>query len=427
MLDQPETNRNALQNLIEHLREYRIACIGLGLLFLMGFCAVTLARHLNPELTLRNALLPSVSHIIIMRIFGTITALGFLVYVQIIHARQMRTKQQLAEAEQRYRGLFMLSPDPLCILDKDTRIRMANERAAVLCGFPSERDLVGRTGMDLMDPRDRPRLQDQLERALNGEPIDGFQAHLVRQDGAIVDIELNAARIHDSQTGTDCILAIFRDVTERKKLEAMILEISERERLRVGIDLHDGVCSELAGIAYLAQGLHERLLEENAEMAKDSQEIWILLKDTIDQARSLARGLAPASVMNGGLSRSIEELCEISQSRSGVECNFHSNENVLPKDSSAALHVYRIAQEAVNNALSHAHPRSIQVELLKAQDRIKLTVTDDGLGFRNSHPKEGMGIAIMRYRANLLGGTFNIGKNKDSSGTSIVCSFPPPE
>jgi PAS domain S-box-containing protein len=219
-------------------------------------------------------------------------------------------------------------------------------------------------------------------------------------------------------------LIIFRDITERKRLEKEILEISDRERQRIGQDLHDGLCQHLAGIELMSQVLEQQLAPKSRAAAARAGEIARHVREGISQTRSLARGLSPVTLESEGLMSALRELAASTENMFGVKCRFACDPPVLVRDPAVATHLYRIAQEAVSNAIKHGEAREVLVHLQSVGNRTGLSVHDNGVGLPKSIPKEkGMGLRIMQSRAGMIGGSLSIEKDP-AGGTLVVCSVP---
>ncbi len=219
-------------------------------------------------------------------------------------------------------------------------------------------------------------------------------------------------------------LIIFRDITERKRLEKEILEISDREQQRLGQDLHDGLCQHLAGIELMSQVLEQKLAAKSKAAAVQAGDIASHVRQAISQTRLLARGLSPVTLESEGLMSALQELAANTEKMFGVACRFECQKPVLVHDPASAMHFYRIAQEAVSNAIKHGKASRIVIRLETAGDRTCLSVRDNGGGFAKGLPQtNGMGLRIMQYRAGMLGGSLSIEPNP-VGGASVVCRAP---
>jgi signal transduction histidine kinase len=223
-------------------------------------------------------------------------------------------------------------------------------------------------------------------------------------------------------SGVDEVLGIMRDITERRRLENQVLEISEWEQQRIGQDLHDSLSQQLAGIAYLGKVLEQRLAAKSMDEASAASEIISLIDDAITQTKGLARGLYPIRMEDIGLMNALGELARTVEKLFTVNCHFEYDTPVLIRDTINAIHLYRIAQEAVNNAIKHGSASDIVIGFSTDNGTTSLTIRDNGVGFRKARrDMKGMGISTMKYRANMVGATIDI--RSDEGGTTVLCSF----
>ena len=222
-------------------------------------------------------------------------------------------------------------------------------------------------------------------------------------------------------------LIIFRDITEQKRLEKEILEISEEERQRIGHDLHDGLCQQLAGIELMSQVLEQSLAPKSKSAAARAGEIAGYVRDAISQTRELSRGLSPVRLESDGLMSALQELATNTGRMFGVECIFHCDAPVLVKNAAASTHLYRIAQEAVSNAIKHGKATHLAITLEDGVGATILTILDDGSGFKVARSgRNGLGLRIMQYRARMIGGSLSI-QARPKGGVEVICSLPQPE
>ena len=217
------------------------------------------------------------------------------------------------------------------------------------------------------------------------------------------------------------------EIVERKKMEAQILEVTQAEQKRFGSQLHDGLCQELTAILLFAKNLTQKMEKDKTLELAELKKISDMLLDAVDQARDTARGLYPGELEGTSLMHSLEELVSSTQNLSGIPCRFHCPEPILIDDNDVATHLYRIAQEALSNAVKHGEPQNIEVLFTKNEENIALAIKDDGIGVMNDLKNaKGIGLKIMRYRAHLMGATFQIKPNLPR-GLSLECSFARPE
>jgi signal transduction histidine kinase len=212
------------------------------------------------------------------------------------------------------------------------------------------------------------------------------------------------------------------EIIERMRLEKEVAEVTERERRRLGHDLHDSLCQHLTGTALAAQVLRAKLTAKLSEDATDAGKLVGLLEEGIDLTRSLARGLFSPDLERGGLAVALEGLAHNTQERTGINCEFHPNDesHLESCDAAVVTQFYRIAQEAVANAVKHARAVRIVIELDAADGEIRLNVFDDGVGLGDASESEGLGLRMMRHGADLIGANFNVAR-RDPAGTIVSC------
>lgn len=250
----------------------------------------------------------------------------------------------------------------------------------------------------------------------------GESAVLARDGHEITVSESITPLPHRSGGGAECYAYIIRDVTEQKRLEKEVLDISEREQSRFGHDLHDGLGQHLTGVQFMAQVLGQRLEDRRAPEAEEAAEIARLIQQAITQTRDLARGLSPVVLQSKSLQDALRDLAAGISRRGQANCSTDLDDDIAITNSEAAIQLYRIAQEATNNALKHGHASEVTIILRRdAGGRIELLVRDNGRGFPpDFQPGMGMGLRVMNYRASLVGGSLEILQRRGH--TTVICS-----
>lgn len=213
--------------------------------------------------------------------------------------------------------------------------------------------------------------------------------------------------------------ALTGEMVERERLEKELLEISESEQRRIGSDLHDGLGQHLTGAALAGQVLEEKLAAKNAPEAADAKKVVELVEEGIALSRKLAKGLHPIELQAEGLMEALEELADTSGELFKISCRFECDLPVLVRDAATASHLFRIAQEAVSNAVKHGKARHVTIQLDTLEDGISLRVKDDGAGLPEPPPKTGMGLRIMAHRATMIGANFKA--QRDTAGGTVIC------
>ncbi len=220
--------------------------------------------------------------------------------------------------------------------------------------------------------------------------------------------------------------ALTAEMTQRKHLEREILEIGERERRRIGHDLHDGLGQHLTATAIAAQVLGENLAAGTAT-PQEAKRIVQLVEQAIDQSRGLAKGLLLAEIEDDSLLALLHELAATTRELFRIDCVFTGGDAVALPDKGAASHLYRITQEAVRNAVRHGKARRVEISLRTEAGATQLTIADDGAGLTAQRRREspGMGLRIMAHRAAMIGAEFTL-ESPPAGGTRIVCRLSQP-
>jgi len=277
--------------------------------------------------------------------------------------------------------------------------------------------------LEAIHPEDRDRI---LQVAESKQYKDGYdeEYRVVRPDGAVRWVHDRAFPVYDKTGAVYRLAGIAEDITQRKQLEKKVLEVSDQEQRRIGQDLHDGLCQHLTATMFASKILAEELALKSRTEAAQATQIAEFIERAISQARNVARGLDPVKVATNGLMSALEELAATIQDLYRIRCVFRSDGSVLIDDHAAAIHLYRIAQEAVNNAVKHGKPTQIEIGLDAVGEKLILTVQDDGVGLRESSDRRnGMGRHTMNYRANMIGASLQFHRRADA-GTVVTCTVP---
>jgi PAS domain S-box-containing protein len=218
--------------------------------------------------------------------------------------------------------------------------------------------------------------------------------------------------------------SIFDDITEEKMLEKSLMEVEERERRRIGHDLHDGLGQLLTGLAFKVRGLGLTLEKSSLPEAEEAADISVLIDEAKEQVSLLSKGLSPVAMDEEGLMLSFKSISSYTEKMFGIPCIFRCEEPVVVNDETAITQLYRITQEAVTNAVKHAKPDTIEISLGRNDDKIIITIKDDGIGIPEKIDKKGsMGLKIMRYRASIINASLNIQRDING-GTLVTCILP---
>jgi two-component system sensor kinase FixL len=348
--------------------------------------------------------------------------------ISAAHAKELSTQQELAETaladrEERLRAILETAVEGIITIDERGIIESVNASAERIFGYNAG-EIVGQN-VNVLMPSPHHEAHDRYVgnyRRTGHAKIIGIGREVVgkRKDGSVfpMDLSVSEVKLADRRMFTGFI----RDITERKQLEKEILEISDREQRRIGQDLHDGLCQHLAGIELMSQVLAQNLAPKSKAHAAKVGEIARHVRDAIGHTRSLARGLSPVTLESEGLMSALQELATNTEKIFNINCRFDFADSVVMRDHAAATHLFRIAQEAVSNAIKHGKAERIYISLRSARGRIILKVSDNGVGFPKTASKgKGMGLRIMQSRAGMIGGTIAIERNI-GSGVNVICA-----
>jgi PAS domain S-box-containing protein len=333
--------------------------------------------------------------------------------------KHFNTLRQLRESEARLASFMHYVPCAVFIKNLQGRYVFVNE----MCEKVFRRKLeewVGRTDEDLWSKSLSNKFKLIDQKIIHDKKAIETTESVSHEDGAQHWLTTRFP-ILDEQGEPTMIGGAAINITESKRLERELQTVSEREQRRIGQDLHDGLGQYLTGIACMVKVLGAKLAEKELPEASDAQRITAMVNETIAQARDLARGLCPVELETNGLQAALQELASRVTKLFAVTCDFQSPSVVQMYDNAAAVHLYRIAQEAINNAIKHGQSSKIDLSLISANGQIVLTIKDNGTGvINNGHKPNGMGLRVMNYRAGMIGATVSVEPNP-TGGTIVKC------
>jgi PAS domain S-box-containing protein len=338
---------------------------------------------------------------------------GMVGVIQDVTARR-DSERRLRQSEELLRATTTNTADTLFLLDTALRVRFVNKSVN---GMAID-EIVGREMEMLLPQAARARVLEKLGQILQTGETTTYEFEAV-MEGAAKFFENRAVLVREDGIGTGISISM-RDITERKRLEQEILDVSARERHSIGRDLHDGLGQELTGVALMLRAVSSQM-RRCPDLADKFNEIVGHVNQSIETARTLARGLLPVRDETGGLPFALRTLAARSRDLYGLEVNFRADiSRDFAFNETNASHLYRIAQEALTNAARHGRATLVDIFLRAAAEGFSLRISDDGEGVpRGAANSAGMGLKIMKYRSDMIGAQFNIQAN-DPRGTVVT-------
>lgn len=348
-----------------------------------------------------------------------------LIYMNVDITERRRAEQALRESESRVRALLDANPDLIVRLTRDgTYLDVRSTDPRVNYHLPlTMNDFIGRNVHDMFEPEFAREHERHRLAALATGRVQRWE--YVRKDprGSLRYIEARFVK-----SGDDEVVATVRDFTDRVQLEREVIASSERERTRIGQDLHDGLAQLLIGVKLLLTALGDKLALARSPYRKDVGSAVELVSRAIAQTSELAHGLSPIP-KRGQLGDALRQLARQSERLLGIRCDVvcACTAALPPLNETTATHLYRIAQEAITNAVKHGKATCIEINCGVAGGSLELRVADNGSGIEDSEAdsSDGLGLHIMNYRARSIGGNLSV-LPRGSGGTVVRCECPLP-
>ncbi|HYG23605.1 MAG TPA: PAS domain S-box protein [Verrucomicrobiae bacterium] len=357
-------------------------------------------------------------------------------------------------------------PSGIAVVNLDGKQTYVNPAFCRMVGW-SEAELIGAKPPFIYWPaEDLDNITAMLTRVVDGDvPSDGFELRYSRKNGDRFDVLILVTPLRDSYDNVSGWLSSITDITrlkqaetalrrsheelesrvrertaalskanaqlqtamaERRRLEHELLEITEKERRRIGLDLHDDLGQKLSGIALMVKGLQLKLTKDGSTEAKEAGKIHRLIQQAMDHASDVAHDLATLDFRDKALPDALRELSQHAKNSFRIACRFESDDAVPALESNVVRQLYKITQEALTNAIKHGKAKKVGIALAADTDKVMLTIRNSGVPFPSVVGRNaGMGLRIMNYRANLIEASIEIKPGKPD-GTVVTCLVPIP-
>jgi len=344
----------------------------------------------------------------------------------VLNVRDISERKEAEQESRRIAAIVESSIDGILSVDLEGKITSWNPAAQRIFGY-SEAEMLG-VDFNTLTPEDHLEESTQFADAvLRGKAIRDFETVRLGRGGGRLEVSLTLSPIHGRDRCIAGVAVIVRDITERRRLEKEVLEIADFEKHRIGQDLHDDLCQHLVGISMIGNLLYADLAGLGLPQAEDAKQVTHMIRKAVDHARILARGLSPLNIAQGGLMAGLETLVSNTEQLFRMPCCFECPVAVHIEDADLAMHLYRIAQEALHNAVKHSNGTKVVVRLAADEKAVQVTVSDDGVGPPDPQKRPmgsgGLGMHTMQYRARIIGAVLEISKN-NQGGTNVVCRLP---
>jgi PAS domain S-box-containing protein len=346
---------------------------------------------------------------------------GVNLIITALLAERDSASLELLHAEQRYAQVFNGSPQPIWVHDRNTlKILMINDAAVRQYGW-SRKEILSMSVAALIAPDEvhAPSYADESAATVRAEP---FETRHVTRDGSVLEVEVWTRAIDFMGYPAELVFAV--DVTERRAFGRALIDAIAGEQRRIGQEMHDGLGQELTGLALSVRALANRAVRERDAIAEDLDQLASLATSCIRDARLIVQGLSPLTDADGSLEGALEALARRS-SLSGTAVRFRVQHLApLNLDLKVRNHLYRIAQEAVQNALKHSAAKAVEIELCVRAGSVRLAISDDGRGLPAQESRgTGLGMRTMRFRSGAIGGRLSLGQRTDG-GYEVACEAP---
>jgi two-component system sensor kinase FixL len=347
------------------------------------------------------------------------TPKGMAVLASIV---DISAAKEAAKSTAQLAAVVEASEEAIITLGPNGEVLTWNRGAKKLYGYSAE-EMLGKNISPVV-PSDRmEEFREMRERMGRGESVQQMETVRLRKDGRPLHVLLSISPLFNEDGTFRGGATITHDITERKRLEQDILSAVEMEQKRIGQDLHDSLGQQLLAVSFLCNVLKKKLAAQSREESLEAAHIEDLLNEAKLNLRKLTRGLYAADLESLGIGTCLKDLTQQVQEISSIHCSYDGDATTTIDNRSVTENLYRLAQEALNNAVKHSQAKDIMVSLHKKGQQVTLTIKDNGIGLPPSASRHssGMGLRTMRYRAHVIGGFFEVGVQTEG-GTMVRCS-----
>lgn len=341
-----------------------------------------------------------------------------------------RVRERTAQLQRAQRQEALLativesSADAIVSVGLDSRVVSWNRGAERLFGYTAS-EMMGHPVTIMIPPERVSEIQGIFAAVDRGEVLTPYETVRRHKSGALIPVLVMSSAVRDVDGRLIGRSAILRDMSARKQLENVVVRLSDYEQRRLGLDLHDGIGQQLTATELMLQVLARSMPADRGELRGLAERIGELINNSVTQVRQLARGLTPFFVESDGLQAALENL--VHSARGDSACRLVCPRPIALPDKELAMQLYRIAQEAFNNAVRHSGATEIEVRLREEARLLRLEIVDNGKGLpAQPSANGGMGLQIMRYRAGLIGAMFDT-VSQPGAGLTVACTLPLPD
>jgi PAS domain S-box-containing protein len=337
-------------------------------------------------------------------------------------AERKEAEAALRLSEEKHRSVMEAIPDPIIVYDTEGRVAYLNPAFTRVYGWTPD-ECLGRRMDHFVPAETHEQTRQNLDRLASGLPLTSMETRRFTKRGNLIEVSISSAVYRDREGRLLGSVTIHRDISELRRLEKQVMDIGDRERQNIGQDLHDDLGPHLIGIEGLCTVLQKKVAQHSPDAPVLSAQITGLIKEAIGKTRRLARGLCPVYLVDHGLEYSLRELAASTSAVFGIDCRFDCLAEVPIRDNVMATHVFRIVQEAVQNAVRHGKATRVTISLCRDEGLVRLVVLDNGIGMKEARSSEGMGLRIMGFRAKIIRAALDFGQ-VEGGGCRVTLTLP---